>query len=71
MIRAHAPTEVADDSEKNEFYDQLQQVRDVIPSCDTRILIGNLITQISSGQVGHDKIIAPMEEQVTTTAQRD
>ena len=59
VIQVYAPTETAEDSEKDEFYSQLQDSLDEIPSYDIKLLIGNFNTHIGSGQQGQNVAVGP------------
>jgi len=52
IIQAYAPTNVTYDKEKDEFYDQLQTVKDDLPSYDLKIVIGDFNVQIGSNTEG-------------------
>jgi len=54
VIQVHAPTETAEDSEKDEFYSQLQDSLDHIPSYDIKLLIGDFNAQIDSDRRGQN-----------------
>jgi len=54
VIQVYAPTETAEDSEKDEFYSQVQYSLDEIPSYDTKLLIGDFNAQIGSDRRGQN-----------------
>ena len=47
VVQVCAPTEVANDSEKYEFYDQLQGVIDEIPSFDIKLVMGDFNAKLA------------------------
>jgi len=59
VIQAYAPTETAEDSEKDEFYRQLQDSLDEIPSYDIKLLIGDFNVQIDSDRRGRNVAVGP------------
>ena len=59
VVQVYAPTEVAADSEKDEFYDQLQGVIDEIPSFDIKLVMGDLNAKLSSDRRGIPSSIGP------------
>ena len=46
-MQIYAPTDTADKEEKEEFYSQLQDTLDEIPTYDVKLLIGDFSAQIS------------------------
>jgi len=59
VIQVYAPTETAENSEKDEFYTQLQDSLDEIPSYDTKLLIGDFNAQIDSDRWGQNVAVGP------------
>ena len=59
VVQVYAPTEVAADSEKDEFYDQLQGVIDEIPSFDIKLVMGDLNAKLSGDRRGIPSSIGP------------
>ena len=59
VVQVYAPTEVAADSEKDEFYDKLQGVIDDIPSVDITLVMGDLNDKLSGDRRGVPSSIAP------------
>ena len=59
VVQVYAPKEVAADSEKDEFYDQLQGVIDEIPSFDIKLVMGDLNTKLSGDRRGIPSSIGP------------
>ena len=59
VVQVYAPTEVAADSEKDEFYDQLQGVIDEIPSFDIKLVMGDLNAKLGSDRRGIPSSIGP------------
>ena len=49
IICAYAPTEIAEDQDKDEFYDELQRTYERLPSHDMRLVIGDM-----NAKVGRD-----------------
>ena len=64
-IQVYAPTEDADEAEKDKFYDQLQNTIDDIPNHDIKLLIGDINAQINDNRQGIEHVIGPH-----TTARR-
>jgi len=58
-MQVYAPTETAEDSEKDEFYSQLQDSLDEIPSYDIKLLIGDFNAQIDSDRRGQNVAVGP------------
>lgn len=52
LINAHAPTEVKEESIKEEFYSKLEQTYDSIPGYDIKIVLGDF-----NAQVGRDPTV--------------
>ncbi|XP_016333487.1 uncharacterized protein LOC107681684 [Sinocyclocheilus anshuiensis] len=59
FIQVYAPTEEANDAEKEEFYDVLQAVIDEIPRHDLKIVIGDMNAQFSHDRQGFEDITGP------------
>ncbi|XP_017322823.2 craniofacial development protein 2-like, partial [Ictalurus punctatus] len=59
VIQVYAPTNEADDEEKDAFYDQLQDTIVVIPNHDIKILLGDMNAQLSSDRQGWENVIGP------------
>jgi len=59
VIQVYAPTEAAEDSEKYEFYSQLQDTLDETPSYDMKLLIGDFNAQIDSDRQGQNVTVGP------------
>lgn len=59
VIQVYAPTNEADDEEKDAFYDQLQDTIAVIPNHDIKILLGDMNAQLSSDRQGWENVIGP------------
>ena len=50
----HPPTQAASRSEKNQFYDDLQQALAAIPLGEVYVLLGDFNAQVGSRQSGGD-----------------
>jgi len=59
VIQVYAPTEAAEDSEKDEFYSQLQDTLEGTPSYDMKLLIGDFNAQIDSDRRGQNITVGP------------
>ena len=59
VVQVYAPTEVAADSEKEEFYDQLHGVIDEIPSFDIKLVMGDLNAKLNGDSRGIPSSIGP------------
>ena len=57
VINAYAPTNLADDDTKDQFYEQLQGVINSVPSRDIPILLGDFNAQIGSDNSGLEQIM--------------
>ncbi|XP_048481716.1 uncharacterized protein LOC125489586 [Plutella xylostella] len=54
IINVYAPTEMSEDSKKDEFYDHLEETYDQLPSFDAKLLIGDF-----NAQVGREAAFMP------------
>ena len=52
IIQVYAPTNAASDQEKNEFYEQLQDILDAAPEHDLKIIMGDFNAQIGKDNTG-------------------
>ncbi|XP_019618826.1 PREDICTED: uncharacterized protein LOC109465826 [Branchiostoma belcheri] len=59
IVQVYAPTEDADEVDKDDFYEQLQDTFDNIPSHDVKILMGDFNAQIDSNRQGFDGVVGP------------
>ena len=59
IVQVYAPTEDADEDDKDKFYDQLQDTIDDIPSHNIKLLIGDMNAQISNNRQGIEHVIGP------------
>lgn len=59
FIQVYAPTEAADEEEKDAFYGELQDVIDAIPSFDLKILMGDLNAQIGPQRMMLESTLGP------------
>ena len=55
----YAPTEEAEEEEKDNFYDQCQDVLNEIPKHDMVLLLGDMNAQVDSNRQGLEHIIGP------------
>jgi exonuclease III len=55
LIGVHAPTEEKDDDEKDNFYDDLDQIYEECPKRDVKIIIGDL-----NAKIGQEEIYRPI-----------
>ena len=54
LIQVYAPTNAAEDQEKDEFYELLQDVLDATPEHDMKIIMGDFNAQIGRDNTGWD-----------------
>ncbi|XP_038221620.1 craniofacial development protein 2-like, partial [Zerene cesonia] len=54
LLNTYAPTELADDATKDDFYEELDQVYDDIPEYDAKILLGDL-----NAKIGREEAFMP------------
>ncbi|KAI8491212.1 hypothetical protein Bbelb_308450 [Branchiostoma belcheri] len=59
IVQVYAPTEDADEVDKDDFYEQLQDTFDNIPSHNVKILMGDFNAQIDSNRQGFDGVVGP------------
>ena len=57
MINAYAPTNLATEERKDEFYEQLQAVLSKTPKRDIKILLGDLNAKVGSDNAGREDIM--------------
>jgi hypothetical protein len=57
IIQAYAPTNAAQDQDKNEFYEQLQDILDAAPEHDLKIVMGDFNSQIGADNAGWEDTI--------------
>jgi exonuclease III len=55
IIQGYAPTNAAIDQDKNEFYEQLQDILDAAPEHDLKIVMGDFNAQIGSDNTGWEE----------------
>ena len=59
IIQTYAPTEDAEDTEKDDFYDQLEEVLKSTPNHDMVLLIGDMNAQINGDYMDSGCVIGP------------
>ncbi|CAG2208032.1 Craniofacial development protein 2 [Mytilus edulis] len=59
MIQVYAPTNGADDCEKEDFYHSLQTTIEKVPKRDLLVLMGDLNAKVGSERKGWDREIGP------------
>ena len=57
IIQAYAPTESASDTDKDDFYEQLNAILDAAPSHDVKILMGDFNAQIGPDRTGFENVM--------------
>ncbi|GFR61508.1 endonuclease-reverse transcriptase [Elysia marginata] len=57
IVQIYAPTNEAQDKEKDAFYDLLQEVMDKLPKKDINILMGDANAKIGRENTGYDRIM--------------
>ena len=67
VVQVYAPTEDAEDTEKDSFYDQLQNVFNELPSYDIKLLIGDFNAQLDDDRQGLEQVIGPFGSARKTT----
>lgn len=71
IFQVYAPTDEAEDEEKDAFYDQLHDVFTSAPSHDIKILLGDMNAQIDSDRRGWEEVIGPHGSATTTSDNGD
>jgi len=59
IVACYAPTEQADDEEKDIFYDQLQKLIQEVPAHDMLIVIGDMNARVGNNNTGRERYIGP------------
>ncbi|CAH1266795.1 Hypp3576 [Branchiostoma lanceolatum] len=67
ILQVYAPTEDAEESVKDQFYELLQDTFDGIPNHDVKILMGDFNAQIDSNRQGFESVIGPFGTAQRTT----
>ena len=57
IIQCYAPTDAATDQDKNEFYEQMQDILDAAPQHDLKIIMGDFNSQIGADNAGWEDTI--------------
>jgi len=57
IIQAYAPTESASDTDKDDFYEQLNAILDAAPSHVVKILMGDFNAQIGPDRTGFENVM--------------
>ena len=57
VIACYAPTEDADEADKDAFYDQLQAVTDEVPTHDLVMVLGDLNARPGNNNIGRDRVM--------------
>ena len=57
IVQCYAPTEEADDAEKDEFYAQLQGVLESVPKHDILLVMGDLNAKVGADNLGFEQCI--------------
>jgi len=66
VVQVYAPTESASDSEKDSFYEQLQDELNSIPSYDIKLVIGDFNGKIDDNRRGSYTMIGPHGSAIST-----
>lgn len=67
VIQVYAPTEEADDADKDAFYEQLQDILDEAPSHDVKLVMGDWNAQLDQNRSGLEQVKGPYASGRRTT----
>lgn len=59
VLAVYAPTGVSDDSVKEAFYAQLSSVWDTVPSCDSKVILGDFNASTGVSMDGYESCLGP------------
>ena len=61
IIACYAPTEEAEEEEKHEFYEQLEEEIRTTPRHDVLMVIGNLIARVGENNTGRERAMGTQD----------
>ncbi|XP_078682172.1 uncharacterized protein LOC144916725 [Branchiostoma floridae x Branchiostoma belcheri] len=67
IVQVYAPTDDAEESIKDQFYELLQDTFDSIPNHDVKILMGDFKAQLDSSRQGFEGVIGPFGSALRTS----